>query len=71
VAAWICTLSLAWWFLLRDIFAWILFLKGIKLQGTPSADALESLLTITLALLGLGAMRTVEKVRGISEEESK
>lgn len=67
-AGWICSLALLWWFFLRDIFQWVIFLKGIELKGSPSSDPLDSLLTVTLALLGLGGLRTYEKVKGVNTQ---
>ena len=56
---WVCSLALVYQFFLRP--ALITF-------GKPAPDlAMGDLVTILLGLLGLGAMRTTEKIKGVSK----
>ncbi len=60
---WICGSGLAVQFIINPLFTW-----GANLAkhpvGFPSLD-MGSLMTLLLGMLGLGAMRTVEKVQGV------
>src|SRR5690348_13208365 len=56
---WICALALAYQFFIRP--ALITF-------GKPAPDlAMGDLLTILLGLLGLGGLRTAEKIKGVAK----
>ena len=59
---WVCGFALAWHFMLFDIAVWI---SGI-FEGPqpPELNGTETLITVVLSLLGLGGMRTVEKLTG-------
>ncbi|MCY4551478.1 MAG: 3TM-type holin [Defluviicoccus sp.] len=60
---WICGAALAWNFILRDLLVWAF---SVWAPGTPvpAALQLEHLLTVLLSLLGLGGLRTFEKMGG-------
>ena len=58
---WVCGLSLAWQFMGNPIFDWVVKLAGKNI--TPPAIDTGSLITILMALLGLGGLRTFEKVK--------
>lgn len=60
---WVCGVALAYSFILRDLIAWGVAAAGSTI-GLPPELALEHLLTILMALLGLGSLRTVEKMGG-------
>jgi len=45
------------------MFAWGVFLLGVQGDG-PKAISLDYVITVLGALLGLGTLRTVEKMRG-------
>ena len=66
---WICALGLLTQFFLMPIAEWAsaLWFPDIAL---PSL-ATEELMTLTLALLGLGGMRSFEKSRGVARESMK
>lgn len=56
---WVCGLAFAFEFLLRPLLQW-----GVALSGHPPIvlPSLDSTLTqLTYAMLGMGAMRTIEK----------
>jgi hypothetical protein len=61
---WICGVGLAYNFILRDLMAWIFRHSG-EVVALPPLD-IEALMTLLYALLGLGGLRTYEKVTGRS-----
>ena len=61
---WVCGASLAYKFVLAPFLMLALAANGIKLD-LPVLDFAE-MSTILLGLLGLGAMRTTEKIKGVS-----
>lgn len=60
---WVCGWALAYSFILRDLLAWALALAG-AVAAPPPELAMEHLITILMALLGLGGFRTFEKLKG-------
>lgn len=63
---WVCGSALAYQYIARDLLGWLL---AIVAPDTPSppALALEAMMTVLLGLLGLGGLRTVEKLGGKSK----
>ncbi|MCA0324041.1 MAG: holin family protein [Proteobacteria bacterium] len=61
---WICALALACQFFLIPLLGWAAT-NGLG-WGAPPKLQLDELTTILMGLLGLGAYRTYEKVRGVS-----
>lgn len=59
---WVCGVALAWQFIGNPIFDWVVKLSG-KVITPPVIDS-GSLITILMALLGLGGLRTFEKYKG-------
>lgn len=57
---WICGIGLGYDFLLRPLLTWITALIG-KGTAPPSLDT-STLVTLLIGMLGLGGMRTVEKL---------
>lgn len=62
---WICASALGWNYVLQPIIAWIAVVNGFDLADAPQLDTAE-LTTILLGMLGLGGMRSYEKVIGVS-----
>lgn len=60
---WVCGLSLLYNFIIRDITAWAMCMYNNTLTPPPEL-AMEHLLTVLLGMLGLGGMRTYEKLKG-------
>jgi len=60
---WVCGSALAYSFILRDLIAWGMSINNPDIQPPPEL-AMEHLVSILLALLGLGGMRTFEKLKG-------
>lgn len=61
---WVCVLSLAWQFVVLPILHCVAAALNHPLV-IPSFDA-GSLNTILMGMLGLGAMRTIEKTQGVA-----
>jgi len=59
---WVCGVALLYNFILRDIIAWLLVMYDKTLQPPPEL-AMEHLMTVLLGMLGLGGMRTYEKLK--------
>ena len=60
---WVCVLSLAMQFVIAPLLVWVSRLSGYDVEF-PKLDN-DALLTILMGMLGLGAMRTHEKVKGL------
>lgn len=54
---WICGLALAYNFIIRDLIAWV------SPDAMPPAIQMDQLITILLGMLGLGGLRTFEKIK--------
>ncbi len=59
---WVCGVALAWQFILYDLMRWV-----FPHTAPPDLGGTETLTTIVLSLLGLGALRTAEKFGGKSK----
>tara|TARA_R100000234_G_scaffold80254_1_gene50282 strand:- start:4 stop:414 length:411 start_codon:yes stop_codon:yes gene_type:complete len=66
---WICAFGLAWQFVLQPVAVWGIALSGADID-LPFIQT-EGLMSLTLALLGLGGMRSAEKWKGVSRENMK
>ena len=55
---WVCGVALAYNFVIRDLFIWI-----TKTTDAPPALQMEHLMTVFLGMLGLGGLRTFEKIK--------
>ena len=55
---WVCGVALAYNFVIRDLFIW-----AIKPEVVPPALQMEHLMTVLLGMLGLGGLRTYEKIK--------
>lgn len=60
---WVCGGAMAYNFILRDLIAWAFMNLGAQLSVPPELQ-LDQLFVVLMGLLGLGGMRTVEKVKG-------
>jgi hypothetical protein len=61
---WVCGSGLAYAFLIKPIFSpFALKFLGAAMEPLPT----ETLLTLLLGMLGLGGMRTMEKIQGVSK----
>ncbi len=58
---WICSIGLAFHFIIFPLFEWATPLKAPELET-------GALISLVMALLGLGGMRTYEKRKGINDK---
>ncbi|MBO6505177.1 MAG: hypothetical protein JJ850_10340 [Kordiimonadaceae bacterium] len=68
---WICGLALAWHFMGHDIVNWLRLAFFPETPAPPALNGTETLVTVLFSMLGLGGLRTVEKLKGVSREEWK
>ena len=61
VAGWVCSVGLAYTFLMQPLLEWLAAAKGWPLP--PKID-MDTLMGLLMGLLGLGGFRTFERVRG-------
>ena len=66
---WICAFGLGWQFVFQPVAVWIIAVGGIDVV-LPIIET-EGLLSLTLALLGLGGMRSFEKSKVIQRNNMK
>ncbi|MBC40704.1 MAG: hypothetical protein CML19_00505 [Pusillimonas sp.] len=66
---WICAFGLGWQFVFQPVFVWVLAVSGSGM-AIPIIPT-EGLMSLTLSLLGLGAMRSAEKFKGKARENMK
>jgi hypothetical protein len=66
---WICAFGLGWQFVFQPIAVWILALTGSGI-ALPVIQT-EGLMSLTMALLGLGGMRSFEKSKGVQRNNMK
>ena len=59
---WVCGAALAWHFIFFDLLNWAAGLFGVP--PPPPLTGTSELLTVLLSMLGLGGLRTVEKLSG-------
>lgn len=63
---WVCTTALAIQFIVAPVATWIAALSG-KTVSFPPLD-MGTLLTLLGGMLGLGGLRTVEKINGVARD---
>jgi hypothetical protein len=63
---WTCGISLCWVFLIVPVLEWILILYGYNIE-LPDIET-DYLFQLILAMLGLGGLRTFEKIKGVARE---
>lgn len=61
---WVCGSALAWHYIGRPVADWLVLLTGGAAQ-IPEVE-LGDLIVILLGMLGLGGLRTAEKIRGVT-----
>jgi hypothetical protein len=63
---WVCGGALAYNFIFRDLIVWGFAALGSTMP-VPPALQMDQLMTVLLGLLGLGTLRTVEKMGGVTK----
>lgn len=66
---WICAFALAWQFIIAPIASWG-FAIWYPVIELPALDT-QALMTLLMSLLGLGGMRSFEKMKGVARENLK
>lgn len=61
---WVCGSALAWHYIGRPVLDWVLLMADVK-ATIPAVD-LGDLIVILLGMLGLGGLRTTEKIKGVT-----
>lgn len=59
---WVCGVGLLWAFIGHPMFEWIVAVMDLQIEAP--AIATDNMLELVLALLGLGGLRTFEKMGG-------
>lgn len=60
---WACVFGLAYQFLVQPLLPWIVALFGVTVPPLPPIDN-ETLMVLLTGMLGLGTLRTFERIRG-------
>ncbi len=60
---WVCVVGLAYQFVLQPVLPWVVALFGAQVPPLPAIDN-ESLMVLLTGMLGLGGLRTFERVKG-------
>ncbi len=60
---WVCAFGLAYTFLLRPLLPWFAALFGAQVPPLPDIDT-DTLIVLLTGMLGLGGLRTFERVKG-------
>ena len=63
---WTCGAALCWHFVLQDLIVFAAAWAGQPAPALPKLDT-DTLLTVLLGMLGLGGLRSFEKVRGVTK----
>ena len=61
---WVCAIALAYQYLIRPIAIWSLMTMNHPVPNLPGLD--DNLWQLMLGMLGLGGLRTFEKVNGVA-----
>lgn len=61
---WVCGVNLAYVWIGRDLLMWLIVLVGWTVP-TPPLVMQEHMFELLLGLLGLGTLRTIEKIKGV------
>ena len=60
---WVCVAGLAYQFILQPVLPWLVALFGVQVPPLPAIDN-EALMILLTGMLGLGGLRTFERVKG-------
>ena len=63
---WCLSFAMAWHFVLAPVTMFVCSYAGVSIPELPVFD-MDSLMTVLMGMLGLGGLRTVEKVKGITK----
>lgn len=60
---WVCVFGLAYQFIGQPLLPWVVALFGVTVPPLPAIDN-ETLMVLLTGMLGLGGLRTFERVKG-------
>lgn len=60
---WVCVVGLAYQFVLQPLLPWLVALFGAQVPPLPAIDN-ETLMVLLMGMLGMGGLRTIERVKG-------
>lgn len=63
---WCLSFAMAWHFVLAPMTMFVCTYAGVEIPELPTFD-MDSLMTVLLGMLGLGGLRTYEKVRKVTK----
>jgi len=63
---WTCGIALAYHFVANPLIMFAVTVAGVDIPALPSFD-MDSLMTVLLGMLGLGGMRSFEKMKGLTK----
>ena len=63
---WVCAAGLAWAFVAAPVVSWGMVVFGVKAE-LPDIQT-DYLLELVIAMLGMGGLRTFEKMRGVARQ---
>jgi hypothetical protein len=66
---WVCCFALAWQFIFAPVLSWVI-VTWYPMVTLPVLETNE-LISLIMALLGLGGMRTAEKWKGVARSNMK
>jgi hypothetical protein len=61
---WTCGLALAYQYVIAPLFVWFALCAGFHPPAPPKLD--DTLWQLVFAMLGMGGLRTLEKVKGVA-----
>ncbi|MCH9639393.1 MAG: holin family protein [Betaproteobacteria bacterium] len=64
---WVCGIGLLWAFILQPIFVWSIVAFDLSVKNVPQINS-DGLYQLVLAMLGMGGLRTFEKMKGVARE---
>ena len=67
---WICAAAMGYHFVLQPFLVFGVLVAGIEIPALPELD-MASLMPVLLGILGLGGMRSYEKVKNVARENLK
>lgn len=65
---WVCGVSIAWSLMVQPMVIWALHLNGVDVSTMPVIDT-DQIYQMLMGMLGLGGLRTFEKVKGVAREK--
>jgi hypothetical protein len=68
---WICAIAMAYHFIIQPFLVFGVLVAGVELPADPPELDMGQLMPVLLGILGLGGMRSWEKVKGCARDNLK